>query len=133
MAYNNNASNKILYPRTFYALYIGLNDSGTGHLIFKLSIKQILTTPKCKPVPMLEYLIKTINKIATFTNKIQVDHFDHDQHIAQQDLFGNNQDDNQEHYASTENSEHESDGELDNSQQIDGMNSDTCHKIPSKE
>ena len=50
MTYNNNANNKTLYSRTFYALYIGPNDSGTGHLTFKLSTKQILTTPKYKPI-----------------------------------------------------------------------------------
>ena len=37
IAYNNNASNKTLFPRTFYVLYIVLNDSGTGHFIFNLS------------------------------------------------------------------------------------------------
>ena len=46
MAYDTNASNKTLYPRAFYALYIGPNNSGTGHSVFKLSTKQLLTTPK---------------------------------------------------------------------------------------
>ena len=46
MAYDIKASNKTLHPRTFYALYLGLNDSGTGHSVFKLSTKQLLTTPK---------------------------------------------------------------------------------------
>ena len=70
MAYNNNANNKTLHPRTFYILYIGLDDSSTGHLIFKLETKQILTTPKYKPVPMPEDLIEAINNMGTFTNKI---------------------------------------------------------------
>ena len=39
MAYNKNANNKTLHPRTFYALYIGPIDSGTSHLVFKLSTK----------------------------------------------------------------------------------------------
>ena len=61
MAYDKNSNNKTLYPRTFYALYIGPNDSCTSHLIFKLSIEQILTTPKYKPVPMpyVEILTRT--------------------------------------------------------------------------
>ena len=83
MAYNNNTSSKTLYPRIFYVLYIGPNDSGTGRLIFKLSIKQILTTPKYKHVSMPEDLIEAINKMGTFTNKIHIDHFDCDRHTAQ--------------------------------------------------
>ena len=70
-------------------------------------------------------LVKAINKMGTFTNKIHIDHFDCDRHNAQQDHFSNTQDDNQEHHASMENSDPEIDGELDNSQQIDSVNSDT--------
>ena len=46
MAYNTIADNSIFYPRTFYALYIGSNNDDIGHLICKLSMKQILTTMK---------------------------------------------------------------------------------------
>ena len=46
MAYNNYSENSTLYPRTFYALYIGPNDNCISYLIFKLSTKQILTTMK---------------------------------------------------------------------------------------
>ena len=63
MVYDVNANSKILYPRIFYALYIGPNDSGTGHLIFKLSTKQLLTTSKYKPVSMPEDLFKATNKM----------------------------------------------------------------------
>ena len=52
MTYNLTASNKTTHPRAFYALYIGPNDSGgTGHVDFKLLMKRLVTTPKCKPVP----------------------------------------------------------------------------------
>ena len=54
MTYDVKASNKTLYPRAFYALYIGPNVGGTGHSVFKLSTKQLLTSPKYKPVPMPE-------------------------------------------------------------------------------
>ena len=54
MAYDVKASNKILHPRTFYVFYIGPNDSSTSHSVFKISTKQLLTTLKCKPVPMPE-------------------------------------------------------------------------------
>ena len=70
MAYNNDTRSNTPYPKIFYALYIGLNDCGTDHLIFNLSTKQILNTPRYKPVPMPEDLFKTINEVDVFTTKI---------------------------------------------------------------
>ena len=61
MAYDVKSTNKTLEPRALYALYIGPNDSGTGHQVFKLSTKKVLTTPKCKPVPMPDDVIKVVN------------------------------------------------------------------------
>ena len=116
MAYDNNARSNNLYPRIFYALYIGPNDNGTGHLIFKLSMKQILTTPKYKSIPISEDLIKAINKMDTFTNKIQIDHFDNDHYTAQDDYFGHTKDNDQEYCDDMDNSDHESYNELDKSQ-----------------
>ena len=75
MAYNTNVGNNTLYPRTFYALYIGPNDNGIGYLIFKLTTKQILITMKYQPVPVSEDLIEVINDTDSFTTKIQIDHF----------------------------------------------------------
>ena len=46
MAYDTNAGSNILYPRTLCALYIGSNNNSIGHLIFKVSTKQLLTTMK---------------------------------------------------------------------------------------
>ena len=37
IAYNTNAVNNTLRPKIVYALYIGPNDDGNGHLIYKLS------------------------------------------------------------------------------------------------
>ena len=82
MVYNKNASNKTLHPRIFYTLYIGPNDSGTSHLVFKLSTKHPFTTPKYKPVPISEDIIQAVNEMGTITNKIQLDHFDCDQHTV---------------------------------------------------
>ena len=48
MAYNVKASNKTSQPRIFYVLYVGPNI-------------QLLTTPKWKPVPMLENIIQAVN------------------------------------------------------------------------
>ena len=39
MAYDVTADNKTTKPRALYALYIGPNDSGTGHQVFKLATK----------------------------------------------------------------------------------------------
>ena len=44
MVYNTKAESNTFHPRTFYALYIEPKNNGIGHLIFKLSMKQILTT-----------------------------------------------------------------------------------------
>ena len=132
MAYNNNAKRDILYPGAFYTLYIGPNYDGTGHLIFKLLTKQILTTPKYKPVPMLEDLIKTTNEMDTFTTKLQTNHFDSDHYTAQEDYFNNTQDDDQDHCDDMNNSEHESYNDLDSSQQIDTMKSDTRFHLENK-
>ena len=49
MAYDVTANNKTKHPRAFYALYIGPNDSGTGHIVFKLLTKRLVITPKRKP------------------------------------------------------------------------------------
>ena len=62
---------------------------------------------------MPEDIIQAVNEMGTITNKIQLDHFDYDQHTVQQDDFDTTQDNNQEHYASIKNSDHESDNNLD--------------------
>ena len=46
IAYKINAGNNILYPRIFYALYIGPNNEGNSYLIYKLSTDQVLVTMK---------------------------------------------------------------------------------------
>ena len=39
MACDVTSSNKTTEPRSFFALYIRPNDSGTGHTVFKLATK----------------------------------------------------------------------------------------------
>ena len=63
LAYDVRANNKTSRPRVFYTLYIGPNDGGTGHSVFKLSTKQMIITPRCKPVPMPDNVIEVVNKI----------------------------------------------------------------------
>ena len=63
MVYGVQANNKTLRPRAFYALYIGPNDGGSGHSVFKLLTKEMIITPKCKPVPMSDNVINVVNKL----------------------------------------------------------------------
>ena len=93
LAYNNNDDNHTLRLRTFYILYIGPNDSGNSHLIFKLSTKQILVTIKYQPIRVPENIIKAINETDSFNNKIQTNRFDSDNFIVQDDHSHNYEDD----------------------------------------
>ena len=61
----------------------------------------------------------------TVTHKIQLNHFDCDQHTVQKNHFSSTQDDNQERYVIIKNFDYKSDGHLNDSQQIDGANSGT--------
>ena len=63
MAYNVTSSNKTTDPRAFFALYIGPNDSGTGHTIFKLATKRLVMISKCKPKPVTKDLVKVDKNI----------------------------------------------------------------------
>ena len=63
MAYDVTASSKTTILRAFYALYIGPNNSGTGHQVFKLSSKRLVTLPKSKPVPMPDDVIQVVNDL----------------------------------------------------------------------
>ena len=65
-AYNVTANNKTGPPRAVYTLYIGLSNSNIGHIVFILSTKSIVTTPKYKPKTMAEDIITMIN---TFLRK----------------------------------------------------------------
>ena len=46
LTYDVQSNNKASKPRAFYALYIGPNDGGTGHSVFKLSMKSMIVTPR---------------------------------------------------------------------------------------
>ena len=63
MVYNVKANNKTARPRAIYALYIGPNDSSTGHIVFKLSPKNVVKTPKFKPRPIAEDIITSIESL----------------------------------------------------------------------
>ena len=43
ITYDVTATNKIGRPRAFYALYIGSSNSGTRHIVVKLSTKNVVT------------------------------------------------------------------------------------------
>ena len=63
LAYDVKLENKISKPRVFYTLYIGPNDGGTGHSVFKLSTKTMIVTPRCKPIPMPDDVILVVNQM----------------------------------------------------------------------
>ena len=69
-------------------MYIGPNDSGTGHQVFKLATKKLVTTPKCKPVPMPDNVIKVVNvmgKQDKMKNRIQFHNIHHESTLS--DLY----------------------------------------------
>ena len=63
LAYDLLSNKKTSKIRAFYALVIGPNDGGTGHPVFKLSIKKMIITPRCKPIPMPDDVIEVINQM----------------------------------------------------------------------
>ena len=63
MAYNVTVSNKTTDPRAFFALHIRPKDSGTGHIVFKLLTKGLVTYPKCNPKPMAEDKAEVVNEM----------------------------------------------------------------------
>ena len=63
LTYGVLSSNETAKPRKFYALYIGPNDGGTGHSVFKLSSKKMIITPRCKPIPMPDNVIEVVNQM----------------------------------------------------------------------
>ena len=62
-----------------------------------------------------------INETDSFNNKIKVDNFGSDHFIVQDDHSDNNKDESQTQYNDEDNSEDKRYDELDNSQQLTGM------------
>ena len=64
MAYKVTASNKPTHPpRAFLAMYIKPNDNGTGHIVFKLLMKRLVTTPKCKSKLVAKVIVEVVNEM----------------------------------------------------------------------
>lgn len=63
LSYDTYGSNNTGQKRAFYGLYIGPNENGTGHHVFKLQTKRMVTTPKCKLKPMSQDVIDIVNKL----------------------------------------------------------------------
>ena len=68
MAYDTNPGNNTLYPRTFYALYIGPNNNGIGHLIFELSTKEIFINYNKIPTSIYTWEYIQDNKLKELIN-----------------------------------------------------------------
>ena len=63
MVYNMTANNKTAGPRVCFILYIQPSNISTSHIIFKLSTKKLVTTPKCKLKPMVEDIFTIVDEI----------------------------------------------------------------------
>lgn len=63
LAYDTESSNDTNVSRAFFALYVKPNDNGTGHKVFKLQTKKVVSTPKCVLKPMTQDIINVVNKM----------------------------------------------------------------------
>ena len=63
LAYDTYGTNDTGQPRAFYGLYIASNENGTGHRVIKIKTKRLVTSPKCKLIPMPEDVIDVINTL----------------------------------------------------------------------
>ena len=68
MAYNVTAKNITAHPRTFFALYTGPSNSGTGHIILKLSTKKLVPTSNIN----LSLCLKTLSQLNEIANKEEI-------------------------------------------------------------
>ena len=84
---------------------------------------QILVIVKYQSVPVSKDLIEAISKTDQSDNKIQVNHFDSNHSIVQDDHFNNKDNDGRTHFNDENNSEDESYDELDSSQHLNSMES----------
>ena len=78
---------------------------------------------KYQPIPVPENLFKTINATNSSTIKIQIKQFNSKRFTAQDDHFDNTKDEGQTQTNDVDNSEDESYNELENSQQLDYIES----------
>ena len=123
ITYDTNDWNNTLYSRTFYGLYIWSSDNSDGHLIFKISTYQILVTMTYQLIHVPEDLVEVINKTDSSNNKVQVNHFDSNHYIVQDNYSNNNKDDGHTPRNDKDNSKDESHDELDSSPQLIDMKS----------
>ena len=84
---------------------------------------QILVTIKYQSVPVPGDIIEAISETDSSDNKIQVNHFNNDHSIVQDDHYNNNNDDNQTHLNDEDNFEDESYYKLNSLQQLNGKES----------
>lgn len=121
IAYDNKVGNKTLHPMVFYALYIRPNDIGNGHLIYRLSIDQILVTKEYRSVHVSEDLIEAISEVNSSDNNIQAIHFNNYQAIFQNDHSNNHNKNGHININHTNNPEDERHDELNSSPQLYSM------------
>ena len=124
IAYNNKAGNNALHQKVFYVLYIEPNAVNNGHLIYNLSTDQIVVTMKYQSVSVPKDLIELVNKTDSSNNKIQIDHFNIEQSIVQENYSNNKEYGSQTSNNNKDNSEDGDTDELDNSQHLEDLMSD---------
>ena len=73
LAYDVKSNNKTSKPRAFYELYIRSNDAGTGHSVFKLATKNMIVTPRCKPISISIHIHNDVTEVINQTEKM-MDH-----------------------------------------------------------
>ena len=101
--------------------YIKPNDSGNGHLIYRLSTDQVLVTNEYQLVHVPEDLLETITDSSD--NNIRINHSSNVQPLNQNYHYDNNNDNS---LTSSNNMEISGDricGELDSLQQLSGLKS----------
>ena len=62
IAYDSKVRYKTLHPRAFYALYVKPNEEGSEHLIYRLSMDQMVSTKEYQTVPLPEDMVNTLFK-----------------------------------------------------------------------
>jgi hypothetical protein len=79
--------------RYINSLYIGRADNGSGHVVFKLSTKQVVSVNRATPIPTSEANIQTVNDIGEQEQQPEGIHFsDLNGNITLQDFADNDND-----------------------------------------
>ena len=113
VADDNKVGNRTLWPRVFYALYVRPNNNGNGHLIYRLSMDQVLVTKDYQSVPVPEDLIEATSETESYDYNNQTNSFKVNHSIVKDDCSNNKNDYSWIHPNDKRDSEDKSYDELD--------------------